>query len=824
MEQARWAWAVALRTLAIAAVIGWAVAVANAVGSIGTPFAGFRYNPMAVVWVFQDSDWNGHRRGIESLDIVRRANDQPIASAADLDRLVAQTPIGTPITYDLIREGVSHRITVETQAWTIREFARSQLPLLFLGAIYLAVGIVPMWLRPCNVTAQAFFLSNLAIALMMFLNPDYTSTRRTAWLLDQDALMVGAGFLAIALTFPQPPERVKRHPYLLLLLALPAVILGQLLNPRQEAADPGYFRVFVWWTFGCLFVLLGRCLTAALARAGLDRLRARAALLGLALASVPILLSDVAAVARLPSHLVSALTSLGLVMMLFFPISLAYAIVQHRMFEIEVFIKRTVVYAVVVALLTGIYFASLLVVRVALETLFPTTASALANLIATSLVTLLFVPVRARVDALVVAAFFRAEYDFSHVVADFTRRAQEAFSAPRLLALYREHVGTALHPAYLALLVASEEGRYVLAEGWGLEEREVAPLAADDRAVAALRDAPGMVSAGDLGLEAWPDGQAIALSFKGELLGIVLIGPRRSGEAYRDQDVRLLMTLSHQLAVRLKSAVLFNHMEELVEARTSELARALSELQAAYRDLQRLGQLKANLVDAVSHDLRTPLTAIKGYAEFLEEEIGGPLSPAQQGFLAQIQSGIQRLERLVNDLLDYARIEAGTFKLSLEDANLALKIGDMVESFRPQAEASHIQLQVEVPTPLLEVRMDPNRIEQVLGNLIGNALKFTPAGGAVWIRAFRDGESLRCEVQDTGEGIAPEDFPRLFQRFGQTEKGSQKRGGTGLGLSISKSIVEAHGGRIGVASEPGRGSLFWFTLPAPQRTLASAGT
>lgn len=113
------------------------------------------------------------------------------------------------------------------------------------------------------------------------------------------------------------------------------------------------------------------------------------------------------------------------------------------------------------------------------------------------------------------------------------------------------------------------------------------------------------------------------------------------------------------------------------------------------------------------------------------------------------------------------------------------------------------------------VRMDPQRMEQVLSNLIGNALKFTPEGGRIVVRARVEEDHLLCEVEDTGEGIDPEDIPKLFRRFSQLASGTDKRGGTGLGLSISKAIVEAHHGQIGVRSQPGRGSTFWFTLPLP---------
>jgi signal transduction histidine kinase len=236
------------------------------------------------------------------------------------------------------------------------------------------------------------------------------------------------------------------------------------------------------------------------------------------------------------------------------------------------------------------------------------------------------------------------------------------------------------------------------------------------------------------------------------------------------------------------------------------------QLDVQNRQLRELDELKTQFVNAVTHDLRTPLTSIKGFGEFLEEEVGGSLSPQQKGFVRQIQQSSRRLERLVNDLLDFARIEAGTFHLRLVRADLGAQVRENVESLQPLFRDARVELQVSVPEAPLPAWVDPERIDQVLGNLLTNAVKFTPPGGRVAVRLFAEAGGLRCEVEDTGLGIAPEDFDKLFHRFSQLQAGNAK-GGTGLGLSISKAIVEAHGGCIGVESELGRGSLFWFTLP-----------
>jgi PAS domain S-box-containing protein len=246
--------------------------------------------------------------------------------------------------------------------------------------------------------------------------------------------------------------------------------------------------------------------------------------------------------------------------------------------------------------------------------------------------------------------------------------------------------------------------------------------------------------------------------------------------------------------------------------RMEELRAKEQEARAEVAAARELDRMKTNFVNAISHDLRTPLTSIVGYTEFLEDGIGGPITPQQREFVVQIEKSAKRLEHLVDNLLDFARLEAGTLKLKPAPADLGAHIREVLESLRPQAQQAELTLAAELPEDPLVVTMDAQRIERVLNNMLANALKFTPAGGCIAVRACLMVDHVRCEVADTGMGIAPEDVPKLFRRFGQLDAGAHK-GGTGLGLSISKAIVEAHGGQIGVESEPGQGSTFWFTLP-----------
>lgn len=241
-------------------------------------------------------------------------------------------------------------------------------------------------------------------------------------------------------------------------------------------------------------------------------------------------------------------------------------------------------------------------------------------------------------------------------------------------------------------------------------------------------------------------------------------------------------------------------------------------LQAQNEQLRELDRLKVTFINAVSHELRVPLTSVLGYTEFIEEMLAvdvpdtHALAQARE-YLATAKVNARRLQVLVDDLLDFALLEAGMFQLRKEPGEFVQRVREVAAALRPQASRQAHAIALELPAGPVPLAMDGQRVGQVISNLVINALKFTPPGTAVVVRVASRPGRVRCEVADAGDGIAPEDLPLLFQRYGQLEAG-KRRGGSGLGLYISKALVEAHGGAIGVESEVGAGTTFWFELPA----------
>jgi PAS domain S-box-containing protein len=228
-------------------------------------------------------------------------------------------------------------------------------------------------------------------------------------------------------------------------------------------------------------------------------------------------------------------------------------------------------------------------------------------------------------------------------------------------------------------------------------------------------------------------------------------------------------------------------------------------------------RVKEEFVSLVSHELRTPLTSIHGYVELLLEGAAGALAEEQQEFLTVVRRNTDRLLGLVNELLDLSRIEAGRMELQPAVLDLVPAIRRVADSLRPSIEKKGQHLSIDVADGLPPIWADADRVTQILTNLLSNAHKYTPAGGRISVAARRQDGRVRVEVRDTGIGLTADEQAQLFTKFFRSRnRAAQAVGGTGLGLAITRSLVELHGGEIGVVSAPGRGSTFSFTVPVHQ--------
>jgi signal transduction histidine kinase/DNA-binding response OmpR family regulator len=279
-----------------------------------------------------------------------------------------------------------------------------------------------------------------------------------------------------------------------------------------------------------------------------------------------------------------------------------------------------------------------------------------------------------------------------------------------------------------------------------------------------------------------------------------------------------MLTQIQQSETALRKA--HDGLEQRVKERTAELETAKKEVEAfsdsvlrAKEEIERASKFKDQFLSTMSHELRTPLNAVLGFSDLLTEERYGTLNERQKRYVTHIHTGGKHLLRLINDILDLSKIEAGRLQLAIENVPVGVCIAEAIDTLRPLADKKS-QTLVRSPSPELTVRADSTRFKQILMNLIGNAIKFTPEGGKIELSAQGTGELVRVGVRDSGPGIPPEEQTRIFEAFYRLGQAGKTPEGTGLGLAITRRLVELHGGQLGIESRPGMGSTFYFTLPS----------
>ena len=285
---------------------------------------------------------------------------------------------------------------------------------------------------------------------------------------------------------------------------------------------------------------------------------------------------------------------------------------------------------------------------------------------------------------------------------------------------------------------------------------------------------------------------AVPLVAENQVIGVLVVLDKGGG--FTEADENFLALFASQSAIAVRNSQLYEHTRSL-------------------------DRLKSEFVAVVSHEIRTPLTSVKGAVELLADEHYFKNSEQQIKLLSIAHANADRLLILINDILDFSRLESSSLPMSVERQRLEPIMTQAIQNLRTQLEERRIQLETVVSPELPELMIDAVRIAQVLTNLLSNAIKFSLAGGRIEVTAEPWEGSVRVGVHDHGEGIAPQDLPKLFRKFSQIDSSAtRKAGGAGLGLVICKGIIEQHGGQITVESTPGEGSTFYFTLPP-----ASAG-
>lgn len=494
----------------------------------------------------------------------------------------------------------------------------------------------------------------------------------------------------------------------------------------------------------------------------------------------------------------------------------SYAIIKHRLFDIRMVVARSVSYSLLLVFLGIIYSSGLFIISSLITKTVTPTSSLISSTILALIIAYTFQPLRNWLEKTTDKIFFKERYETEAVLNKLAKTMATSLTLSdltyRILTIITHDLR--LNKASFAILknkdlyIAESEHHdkhinLTYADVMDMAKGEKI-LVLDEMEETPLKD---FLRKKEIFL-------AVPLSTKEHFMGFLLLGEKSSGDIFFDQDINFLSILGPELSVALQNAQRFEEISQFNVTLQEEVKRATGELESANEKLKKLDQVKDEFISIASHDLRSPMATVKNYIWLARSEVGKADTKAKADLNIALESTEHGIS-LVADMLDVSRIEAGRIELNPEKLDIKHETESIVSELQKQASDKQITLSSKVSGDLF-ANADKERIHQVLTNLTGNAIKFTPQKGKVIITALKKEKMIEISISDTGIGIKKEDIGKLFSKFGKLESGTSvpSSQGTGLGLFISKNIVELSGGKIWVESVPGKGSKFSFTLPS----------
>ncbi len=702
----------------------------------------------------------------------------------------------------------------------------SILVIALLGTVF--IGLFTFYKNPKSNTNQLFFL--FIVTLVVLLSFNYLALHQTSeiitfyWLklLMSSAVILDQTFLLLILAFPKAKLSLKPI-YLCLLILFSGVVIfcsqhglifsGVRFSQNNIESIPGigmplFFTHTVLFLGGSFFILIKKFKNSF----GITKTQLKLLLLGTVLMYSAILIFDYILVLIFNITFFVAFLPIYILVFVGF---IGYAIVKHRFLDVGLIVARTVSYSLLIAIFGLFYSVSFAVLSAAFVS---STIESKALTISTTLALIMafsFQPVRKLLEKATDSLFYKQQYDTNKLLYDL---ALIMASTLRMEDLTHEILQQVLNQMKIikgAFILLEEDKVFdIKNEGFNqapeVSEEEIALICRiknlavfDELEEGKLKT---LLRNHDLSV-------AVRLQTEGELVGFLILGEKQSGDIFSEQDLQLLEILAPEAAVAIENTKAYEEIRRFNITLQDEVDKATEELQSANIKLQELDKLKDEFVSLASHELRTPMTAIKGSISTILEGYAGEINSQQKDFLTAAYNENDRLIRLVNNLLNISRIEAGRFTFTITKLDLDKLISEIVGNLQMAAAEKQLYLKYQDDNKPTYVFGDEDKVKEIIINLIGNGIKFTHEGGITVSSQIKD-NLVVTSVIDTGHGIATEDQEMLFKKFSQVGKSYTKQaGGTGLGLYISKQMVEGMKGKIWLESTLGKGSTFYFSLP-----------
>lgn len=500
-----------------------------------------------------------------------------------------------------------------------------------------------------------------------------------------------------------------------------------------------------------------------------------------------------------------------------FVIFVSYAIIRHRLMNIRLIIARTIAYILLLATLAGLYGSA---VFGATALFFPNADLGLSQktlyVVLAIVLAFTFQPLRRFFEHLTDSVFFRDRYDTEEVLTEIGRILASEILLEKVLDKSLAEICQKLRVQRGLFMIFDKGKIYKVSHHGPLPNRliVVPELKKLNRTLIVSDELPP----GERKeiLESHGLRLSLVLRTKDQFVGFLLLGDKLSGDIYSDQDIDLLQVLSHELAIAIVNAKAYEEISRFNATLQQKVLDATKRLRVANRNLKALDKAKDEFISMASHQLRTPLTTIKGYLSMILEGDAGKINAEQKEYLDFAFGGTQRMVSLISDLLNVSRLSAGRFVIEKQPADMVAVLEDEVRQLQSHAEAKSLKLSFEQPKKSLPpIEMDEGKTRQVIMNFIDNAIYYTKEG-SVTVTLDYDSklQTMTVKVTDTGIGVPPEAQKKLFTKFFRADNAQTVRpDGTGLGLYLAKRVVEDQGGKIIFETKMGQGSTFGFEMP-----------
>jgi K+-sensing histidine kinase KdpD len=512
-------------------------------------------------------------------------------------------------------------------------------------------------------------------------------------------------------------------------------------------------------------------------------------------------------------------TSLASLATIFFIGFTSYAIVKHRLMDIRMVVARSVAYSLLLLTLAGFYAGSVL----GLQALFFPQASAdfsfaegvMRTVIAVIMV-FLFQPLRRWITKATDRIFFKEQYNMEELLDKVAHTVSSTIIMIEMIYKTLDLLVSQIRITRGMIIVFSDNNTVLDSQAIGYKEmpklvtKEVLSLA---RGGVLVADELSENSKRKQILAKYDASVAIPLKADSGATGLILFGEKQSGDMYSANDLKVFEIIGPEIAVAITNAKSYEKIEKFNITLRQEIKKAIAELEKKNEQLRELDKAKDEFISMASHQLRTPLTAIKGYLSMLLEGDAGEIKVSQYDFVNEAFQGANRMVGLINDLLNVSRMETGRFFLEPREVDMERVVNEEVGQLNKQVKEKGLVMEIKIKGKMPKIWCDETKVRQVVMNFADNAVYYTTAG-KVTVTLEKDDKNIIYKVKDTGIGVPKAQQKNMFEKFFRADNARHVRpDGTGLGIYLAKKVIDDHGGKLLFESKEGKGSTFGFTLP-----------